>query len=556
MSTARSVAIAPAGEPFAATGDNVARMRNNRIRFLLPPLLVWTAGMVLAFGPILFSGLNQTFAGLGDVRLVNFTLEHSYRWAAGYPIHADFWSPPIYYPHQNVAAYTDLLVGAAGPYWVARAAGANPGTAYLLWVFFNWTLNYLVAYLLFRRLLGVEPLGAGAGAFLFAFGSPRLANVVHQQLQPAYYLLLALAAVVVLFREQEVSLTARRVWVAVFSAALVLQAYTAFYPLYFFCLCLLVAALLSLAMPAYRRRMTDVLRRDWQGLGAAGVASFAALVPLASRYLRAADEVGLRGYEGVTLPLPPSWFLMGRWNSLYGWLQLRDGPFFDIRDPHQSNGVGPLTTVLALVGLYQAWKNRSVRLLALTVGILIVFTTMYPGGYSGWRLIYELLPGAAALRSAARIGMIALLPLSLGVAVFFSSLRRKGRWLLILVLGVAMVAEQSHQLRLRDRSTLDAYVAGLADQLQPDCAAFLLALRGRRNYGFVHDDAAWITLATGIPTLNGRYGNVPPDWPLLDVRITNPEDRRAVEVAMADWIARNGLPAERVCWIETRGLLE
>lgn len=522
--------------------------------WLVAPIGFWAAGLLLRFHPILLSGLRRTFFGLGDVRLVNFTLEHGYRWLRGHYLHADFWSPPIFFPQQNVATYTDLVLGAAPPYWMLRAADLGPVDAFLVWVLAMWTFNFIAAYLLCRRLFDMPVLGASMGAFLFTFGNPRSAAISHHQLAPAFYLLAAFAAVVVVFDEPERrSVTARRAWVVVFFVALTAQAYTAFYPLYYFCLCLLAAAVVGLIFEDYRAAIMAAARRDgWLfGLGALG--ALAAVAPALQRYLQTAAEVGLRRYPASELPRPMSWLLMGPNHPWFGWLQQSEGPFFDLRQSIHSHGVGPVTTVVAIIGLYQAWSRRSVRLLGLVVGALILMTTVYPGGFSGWRLIYDYLPGAAALRAVARIGMITLLPLALGVGFFFSELQRSRRWVWLAILGALVVAEQNHDIQFRERAPLEAYEQALVDSLPRGCEAFLLVHVAARPYPHVNDDAAWVTLRTGVPTLNGRYGNFPPDYPLYDVHAPNPEVRAGVRRAMDYWVERNGLASRRVCWIETRG---
>ena len=67
----------------------------------------WLIGVVTTFCPTLISGFRLVQGGLGDTRLVNFTLEHGYRWLMGMPLAESFWSPPIFFPATGVAAYTD-----------------------------------------------------------------------------------------------------------------------------------------------------------------------------------------------------------------------------------------------------------------------------------------------------------------------------------------------------------------------------------------------------------------------------------------------------------------
>jgi hypothetical protein len=529
-------------------------MKDLRRCALLVPVALWAAGMVMLFHPILFSRFEMTLAGLGDVRLVNFMLEHSYRWLIGNHVHADFWSPPVFFPHRNVAAYSELVIGAAAPYWLLRAFDLQPVTSYLLWVLITWSLNFVASWLLLRRIFGLGVVGASLGAFLVAFGNPRSANIAHQHLAPFYYVIAAVAAVVVVFGDGQAGRLRRRVWIGVFGVAVALQAYTAFYPLFFLGLSLLVAGIWAIALPDARRRLLEVARRDGWAIAGVGVVTLAALVPVMSHYLRAAAEVGMRAIEPEFLPRPASWVLMGRWHPLYGWLQEPGGPFAELRESVHTHGVGPVTTVLAITGLVQARRWRSVRLMVFTVITLILATTMFPGGFSGWRLLHAYVPGAAALRAVGRIGAVTVLPLALGVAVFFDRLTERRSKLLLVALAVVMVAEQNHELRFRDRASLLAYEESLVAQLEPGCETFLLVYTGNRPYPHVHDDAAWVTLRAGIPTINGRYGNYPPDYGLYDVHAPNPEAAAGVRRGLDDWIRRNGLSAPRVCWIETSGL--
>lgn len=519
----------------------------------LAPWFLWSAGMLLRFHPILFSGFQKTFFDLGDIRLVNFTLEHSYRWLAGYSLHAGFWDPPIYYPHLNVAAYTDLILGAAPPYWGLRAVGVEPVASFVGWVLIVWSLNFVAAYILMRRVYRLGELGASLGAFLFAFGNPRSADIFHQQLAPGFFVVLALGALIVVFRNADSTVRRRRAWITVFFGAVFLQAHTAFYVLYFLCLALLAAAGWSMVLPEYRARLLFVLRRDQWAILAGCLLTAAAMLPWLTHYLAAASEVGWRIYPVESVPRLPSWVLMGPGHPWYGWLQRPGGPLPQITQPHHSLGVGPLTTGLALIGLYWARRWRSVRLMALVVGSWFVLATTFPGGFSAWHVFYEYLPGAAAIRAVGRIGMITVLPLALGVASFFSRLAERRRWALVTVLAVLFIAEQNHDLQFRQRAPLREYVASLAEQLDAGCKAFLLVHRGQDPDRHVHDAAAWITLETGIPTLNGRYGNTPPEYGLIDVLIRDEADRNNVRQAMRSWVRLKGLSEPRVCWIETEG---
>jgi hypothetical protein len=93
-------------------------------------------------------------------------------------------------------------------------------------------------------------------------------------------------------------------------------------------------------------------------------------------------------------------------------------------------------------------------------------------------------------------------------------------------------------------------VAGVAARVDPSCQAFLLVTRGGRSYSFVHDDAAWVSLATDVPTVNGRYGHFPPNWQLRDVHIDDEDDEPRIRAALGRWAEGHSLAPEAVCLVE------
>src|SRR5260370_254542 len=98
----------------------------------LPPVAAWLAGLLVAFYPVLFTGFARTPGDLGDARLVNFLLEHDWRWLTGRAGHRDLWSPPVFYPAAHTAAYSDLLLSALPFYAPWRLLGLPPDTPFQL----------------------------------------------------------------------------------------------------------------------------------------------------------------------------------------------------------------------------------------------------------------------------------------------------------------------------------------------------------------------------------------------------------------------------------------
>lgn len=519
-------------------------------RRLLPAALALAAGMLTALPPLVFSGFEEIPGGR-DTQLINYSLEHSYRFLQRQPLHRDFWDPPIFYPARNVAAYTDTLLSLAPFYWPWRVLGFAPDSAFQIWLVTMWALNFLAFYVYLRRIFGLGETGAAAGAFLFAFGSARAANVLHPQLTPAFFLVAALYA---LHRALDSELPRRRRqgWILAFFAALVLQAWGAVYPVFFFVLLTAAAFLMALSIQPWRARLSSVLR-----VGApawiAGVLLAAALTaPLAARYRVTAQTHGVRAWEEVE-PFQPrwvSWVLMGTSHRLWGWLYdtelTAEGRF--LRTSNHASGLGLVALAIAATGLYRHRRLPTVRLMVVTSLVAVLATTVFPGGFTVWRFVYEHLPGAAAIRAVGRVGLLLLIPAGLGAGLFVDS-RRRPRWSTAAIL-LLLVFEQAHAPAAYDKRAARDRAGAIADAVDPGCRSFFVTTTAQ--HPGIHEDAMWAGLLAGVPTVNGRYGNHPPGWTLHDLAY---RQRGAVivgaDAALAGWLEHNCLAAEDVCRIDS-----
>ena len=214
----------------------------------LAPCSMWLAGIVAAFYPALFSGFRLLQIGPGDPRLVHYILEHSYLWLLGRPHHTSFWSPPAFYPTLNVGAYSDTILGAAPLYWVWRVIGFEVGTSFQLWMMGCLSLNFFAAYLFLTRGLRFGSWPGAAGAFLYGFGISRLSNFNSPQLFPVFFIMLGLLAAsrAIHLSSENSQAWQRRGWILGFFAAATLQAWSGFYPAFFFIVIIGTAGILAL----------------------------------------------------------------------------------------------------------------------------------------------------------------------------------------------------------------------------------------------------------------------------------------------------------------------
>jgi hypothetical protein len=442
------------------------------------------------------------------------------------------------------------------------------------------SLNFAAFWLFLRRAIGVSPLAAGFGSFLFAFGASRVNQVGHEQLFSQFYVVGALYALYRVFRPDaetppraarrgraahghgDLKVAATRpapaVWLGIFFASVVAQLYTGFYFGWFLLFAVLVACLWAAVLPSCRSSLIQLTRTRWLAIATGLGISVVATAPLWSHYLEAAHMVGFRQWANVEpmLPRPQSWVYLGPFSRLYRWQYGLETFRSLAKDQEHRLGIGLATTVIVAMGLYWRRKDQGTSLLLLVAATLALCATSFPVGEWIWRLVFEALPGANAIRAVARIGMLMLIPAGLGAAYFVDEMRPR-RALLALALA-ACVLEQAQTTPAYDKLAVRSDVASLANGIGSDCDAFLftpLAGPGAGRSGFEDGkhqlDAMWAALLTGTPTINGLSGNAPPSWNFENLTISNAADEQRTGRLLADWCRRWDLDAQRVCWIRS-----
>jgi len=460
------------------------------------------------------------------------------------PLAEDLWSPPIFFPVQNVAAYTDLMLGVAPIYWVWRWLGSDPHTAYQLWMLCCWTLNFAACYMVLHRGLRLQPFGAAAGAYLFAFASPRYMSMAHQQLVPQFWLLVMLAGLIAIFGgARRLSPAGRWMASAAFWFGLVAQLYTAVYPLAFFSLGVAAATAFGLTLKPIRENLFSTLRSHAVPLFVVGVITVAISAPLAMKYRQAAQTIGVHSKAQVHLPKPLSWILPGNSNRVYGKMLKT----LDLEEYHglsQTNGVGGATLIACTIGLWLGRRRRVVQLMVAGIGGLVLLTITLPGGWSPWWIVRELVPGASALRAVARVGHMMLFPAALGLALLVEALTIRRRWVIAAVVVSCVIVEQPHRRPSFDKAAAMARVELIAARVPAEAETFLLAVSGSSWDKYLHDDAAWVALEAGIPTVNGRYGHFPPAYPFRTPWIQGPTDAKDIRTGLSAWAGNHDLTAK------------
>jgi hypothetical protein len=555
------------------------------------PLVLGVAGLVMAYHPMLLTALDSIQTDPGDNRFLNYMLEHSLRWLLGTHLHRDFWSPPFFFPVRNVGAYSETLAGSAPFYWLWRALGLPPDTSFQLWMFTASFLNYALWFALLRFRLGVGTVGSSFGAFLFAFGAPRLNQMSHQQLFFQAYTVASLWALAEVFASHSASRLKRLFLWLVFWLGLAGQIWSGFYLGWFLVFALGIAGCWAMVLKGLRQRFIRIIQRDAVWILVAGLVGAACLLPLFSHSLQAMQVVGMRGFGGLFLPEWRSWLNVGPGSWLWGWTA--ELPVFRPQPEEQRLGLGWLTPLCCAAGLFHERVRAEARLAALVGLTLWVCVTKVPlpalvvaafacglllGGRHGirtwvlsglavlaaavaavfvtsdlvaWSMVYRLVPGAAALRAIGRAGVFLLIPASLGLAWFLERLRTQRGWAEALGVGLICLLEQGVTTPSYDKIHQRAVVGTIARQVDTRCGAFFYSpSRYEVDHWKYHLDAMWAGLESEVPTVNGYSGWIPPGWePLYLASVATRADTNRVSLALDAWIRANGLSGQNVCWL-------
>jgi hypothetical protein len=525
-------------------------------------------GLVFAFHPMIFAGFQRLQTDEGDTIFNHYLLEHGYRWVTRWPKHLSFWDAPYFHPVPNVVAYSDAMLGSGPLYWLFRVIGISELPSYQLWLMSVLALDFVAMLWFLRDSLKLGRVGSAWGAFLFAFASMRVQQLDHQQLLPHFLTVLAIQFLVRAFRAQTAG-NPRTVfwrvsgWLVAAALAGIAQLYTGFYLAWFAVVAVSLVFVWAWVWLESRRRMLEFFSKSsgWGGLVLAAAFFGIAAWPLVTHYLEAAKTVGVRDLSGVVGPEMAAWGYLGGGSWLYGW---QDSLTTYARIPFQHEqriGIGFIALPLALWGLRRLISRQAwIGAMAAAGLSLFVMTTRFQGGVSLWPFFFKVIPGAVAVRALSRVGLILLLPLSVGLASAVDTLvgwawsrpaSERGSIAskaVTVFLCAIVVLEQGRTTKSFDLNAWKDEARALSASVGPNCDTFYAESEPNPRVGVIgfQLQAIWAASMLGereIPTINGYSGNQPPGWALYS---DSPELQRQW---FDHWVREHRLDPARTCYI-------
>ena len=495
--------------------------------------------------------------------MVVYLHEHLYQWVLG---QAEFNSPPFFYPQRHVLGYTDAFILNLLPYVALRQIGIDPFlTVHLLAVCLS-LLGFASATLILAQHLQVRLPIALTAAWLITFPNNMAIKILygHTVFMAMYYVpFIALIAIHSIKKFPRIAPSSVSCIVAAAFLYALLFA-TSFNTAWLFGLTCLIAVM-TIATMLWReaRELFAKNTRSAAILGAAAAVSFfVGLIPFALVYGPVLPSLPTRTFEEyrVFAPLPYDIVNVSEQNAIWGGLMkaLRIGRNVNAE---VALAVTPGMVLIFLVLAFRAiWQDKATKSFPIVLAIACVVVwavswllTVRIGTVSGFYLLRHAIPGATGVRAGGRIQLFVNLWVVCGLAVLVNdwfSRANTAAWTRLSVVAAVLlycVAEQIHVTGNRGLARADELARLDKVPMPPrECQAFLIDSPDEQDFManiYAQLDAMWISMKTGLPTLNGLSGNFPPHWLILMPQVPQASGRM---IAAHDWIKRNNM-TERVC---------
>ncbi|TBR58589.1 hypothetical protein B4U84_22050 [Westiellopsis prolifica IICB1] len=483
--------------------------------------LICALGIFIAFYPTILSGFHRIQTDPGDTVLNNYFLEHSFQLLSNKNYQGELWSPTFFYPYKRVLTFSDNLFGSAPIYWLFRTF-LLPNLAFQLWMITVCILSFVSFAMLMQR-YRVNHILSALGAFLFAFGMPRISQIGHQQLLPQFFTPLAFLIAWECFKKP----TIKRL--ALFLLLTYLQVLAGVYLGWFFLFSLPI--FFSIAYKLDKEANIRLLAY-WRSNRAAVTSIFLCwlgimlltLLP----YIQAKSVLGAPLYSQVDKMLPriSSWFSVpstSLWSSLLFWAS-KDLP---MAWEHQMFA-GFTVVLLTGITIYTLFFRKailSVERALLIQTCLLVFIILFclslrlPFGLTLWKIIYEFVPGASVIRAVTRIWTVAYFYLFIALTLCFDSIinvffaKKHIRLLVSTIVFFIVFSEQIvFNIPSYEKSYVSKQVNEIRHLIEKNCDMAYVQLDSKQPFYVSQLSAMWAGIEANKPIINGYSGNVPPQY--------------------------------------------
>lgn len=495
-------------------------MKIIKIRPLYLYIIFCFIGVFNAFRPTIISGFAYMQTDPGDSLLNNYFLEHSFQVLTNKKYVGELFSPPFFYPYKDVLTFSDNLFGSAPIYWMLRAF-FSPDLSYQIWMIVACVLCF-VSFATLMRYYRASHVPTLIGSFLFAFGMPRIVQIGHQQLLPQFFTPLAFLFVWDFIKSP------KNKQLALSLLFIYLQILSGIYLGWFLILSLIIFTTIVCILDLDTiKRLTRYFQHNYKAVivmvAVWALLMFAFLAP----YIQAQKLFGPRSYTEIDQMLPrlSSWFLPAP-SSLWWSLLSPFSKDVPMAGEHHLF-LGFLLIILTSLSVYTILFHKDILnfersliikvCLLVTLGLFILCLRL-PNGWSIWRFVYQLVPGASAIRAVTRIWTVFYFYLLVAVTLCLDSLlhtvhiKRVRMSVLSLVCIGCLLEQIVTSSPSFEKLPFTKEVTQIQELLQTNCNVAYVILNPANEFWTSQLSAMWAGIRANVPVVNGYSGNGPPNY--------------------------------------------
>lgn len=507
-------------------------MKKNHINDLfwkLTTFLLTGIGLsCIFFHQVFLSGFQEFTGNVGDARIAISLLEHWRNVLTG----ISTWNSPLYfYPTNDVLGYNDGYFDYGLIYSLFRFLGFDWFQSYdLVNLTIKW-IGYIGFVLILRKIFNIRFAFALAGGAIFFLLNSTYVHIGHAQLLTVNFLPIMIFfgnSFVKSFKESSTQKTAFWGSVAILLYASWLM--TAFYTAYFSLLIFLSGAFIYI-LTSSPHNISEIIRNIWhQKL----VICFLLLlllivnIPFLMTYLPKAKETGMHPVDTIYSYAPKliDVFNVGSGNWLYGNI-IHD----KLRFGSETFGFTPLLLIFFFISLFYLFRIWSTNrfYVCILFGVLLLWLASIRFGESlGWRILFDYMPGAKAVRCISRFQIVVGFFVVLNSIIFLNAIVKNKNLQWLGILPILLILEQLNfsdvtQLKVKDES----WIFDISSPPNYCKSFFILIPKKRENLDSrfknlaPNIDAMILAERFRLPTLNGQASFNPAGWDLWRSHSTN-----------------------------------
>ena len=503
------------------------------ITYIMLFLAVFILELIFFRGMIFNS--DNIIGNMGDSRLESLFMEHWYKVFHGQEAIRDL---SIFYPVKNTLGYADALFLLSLPYSFLRAMGYQWMTAYQLTLIGTHFLGGLFLTWFLRKGLKL-PFGACViGLIIGNFSNSYSLLIIQTQ-----FVTFSLVPLFFIFMKNfydclTPDLTRSRniygiLSIFLFAGIMVTNFYTGFFLAFFLLIFYIVIVIYLLKNNCFNvKHALQIVKNNKIEILMYIVCVIIALLPFFWIYLPVFTEMGGRSWEFITLYLPYWYDLFNVSPSNIIWSFPNTSSWHEFGFPLIT---GILLIVICSIYIKRYFNSRSQGKnitfymtigFSLTIAVILLFILKFEilnEIFSLWYFIFNLVPGASAIRMVTRFIPFLSLPAGILIAIFLSERIRFSdkisikTFLTYMLLIVAIFIEHQNTGFYTgwSKSDMNDYLNKVSPP-PDDCESFFLVNNIKRSYHDIYHLDAWsIATRFNIKTINGYSAQTPKNWWLM-----------------------------------------